>query len=71
LKLKDAPRAAAVLERAVSLSPDWPDAHALLGRAYLALGKRHEAQREFDTARRLSAQERRGLEKKVSRPKPN
>jgi Flp pilus assembly protein TadD len=69
LKKGDAERAVAALERAVRLAPGWPDARVLLGRAYMAAGRRDDAQREFAEAQRLSDEERARLEEKVSAPK--
>ena len=66
LKKGDAARAVAVLERAVKLDPNWPDARALLGRAYMIVGRREDAKREFAAAQRLSDEARKKLEEKVS-----
>ncbi len=66
LKKGDAASAVAVLERAVGLDPKWPDGHVLLGRAYIAAGRRAEAKKEFDVAQKLTAEERKRLEQKVS-----
>ncbi len=48
LQKRDAPQAAQVLERAVSLAPDYRMAHYLLGRAYQQTGRQAEAERELD-----------------------
>ncbi len=70
LKRQETARAVVVLERAVKLSPTWPDGRALLGRAYMAAGRRADAQREFEIARQLGAEERKKLEDKVIGQKP-
>ena len=59
-----------VLERAVKIDPNYPDVRVLLGRAYMAAGRREDAQKEFAAAQRLSEDERRRLEEKVSGQKP-
>jgi len=60
--------AIALLERATALDPTWPNAFALLGRAYTRAGKREEAKKAFATAQKLSAEERKRLEDAVSKP---
>jgi predicted Zn-dependent protease len=60
--------AIALLERAVALDPTWPNAFALLGRAYKRAGRTEEAKRAFATAQRLSSEERKRLERAVSKP---
>jgi Flp pilus assembly protein TadD len=70
LKQGEATRAVPLLERAIKLRPDWPDGRALLGRAYMATGRREEARREFEAAKRLSEGERRRLEEQVNQPRP-
>jgi Flp pilus assembly protein TadD len=65
LKKGDAAHAILLLERAVKLDPKWPNGRALLGRAYKAAGRTDEANREFNAAQKLSAEERQRLEEKV------
>ncbi|HEY3582409.1 MAG TPA: tetratricopeptide repeat protein, partial [Pyrinomonadaceae bacterium] len=60
--------AIALLERAVALDPTWPNAFALLGRAYKSAGRLEEARKAFETAKRLSIEERKRLERAVSQP---
>jgi len=50
------------------LDPTWPNAFALLGRAYKRAGRTEEAKRAFATAQRLSSEERKRLERAVSKP---
>jgi cytochrome c-type biogenesis protein CcmH/NrfG len=69
LKQNSAAQAVRVLERAVKVDPAWPQGFALLGRAYMLSGRRDDARRAFDAARRLSEEERKRLEEKVSKPK--
>jgi Flp pilus assembly protein TadD len=66
LKKGEALRAVEVLERAVKLGDAWPNGHALLGRAYIAAGRREDARKEFAIAKELSNQERKRLERKVT-----
>jgi tetratricopeptide (TPR) repeat protein len=51
LYLKRNDDAARMLERAVDLAPGFAKAHYNLGRAYQALGRDTEAQRQFNLAR--------------------
>jgi len=69
LKKRNPARAVEVLEHAVNLDPSWPDGHVLLGRAYMAIGRRDDAKKEFDTAQKLSREGRKRIEEKVGRPK--
>jgi cytochrome c-type biogenesis protein CcmH/NrfG len=53
----------------VQLNPKWPDAYALLGRAYQQAGRRDDALKAFDTSKRLAQEERQRLEQKLIEPK--
>lgn len=53
LYLKDYPKAIALLEDAVKLDPDSPDAHKFLAAAYLLSGREAEAISEYEKACKL------------------
>jgi Flp pilus assembly protein TadD len=68
IRKRDFARAVVVLERAVRLDPNWPNAHVLLGRAYAGAGRQEAAKKEFATAQELVDAERKRLEQKVRTP---
>jgi tetratricopeptide (TPR) repeat protein len=47
------PESVSALKRAIELAPSLPDAHYRLGQVYRAQGRSVEAQKEFETVRRL------------------
>jgi tetratricopeptide (TPR) repeat protein len=53
IQKKQYPEAIVALRRAVELDPAQPDAHYRLGRAYQAMGKAAESQKEFAKVREL------------------
>jgi tetratricopeptide (TPR) repeat protein len=63
---KQYPAALAALRRAVELDPGQPDAHYRLGRAYQALGKTAESQKEFAKVRELHQKADEPLAAKIS-----
>ena len=63
---KQYPEAVAALQRAVELDPAQPDAHYRLGRAYQAMGKTVESQKQFAKVRELHEKSDEPLAMKIS-----
>ena len=64
------PEAVAAFRRAVELDPAQPDAHYRLGRAYQAMGKAAESQKEFAKVRELHQKADEPLALKISESPP-
>lgn len=70
IQQKQYPEAVAALRRAVELDPAQPDAHYRLGRAYQAMGKATESQKEFAKVRELHEKSDEPLSLKISASPP-